>query len=289
MGANAGMLPELKIALANFAPGGIVPDGAERWESAMRWDRTVGVLRDWQPHIVLCQQIPASDPAGRRGLLWTTANTLGMIALPGPAMIGTAILVAVSAGLIILDAGPAWPSWAGGEAAWCEALVQVPGWLHPLRACSVDLSGRSSSEQRSQAEHLASRVTHLGDLGVAGGNWSSYGRAGSVTPAAVDSVPRYARPSRLRYSPRDQALTLNYDVHDALACVGMADAAAIQGGPGELTSADTDIGRMDRIYLTRELAGAAARHTQQDTPDGEHQALMISLDAARITQPDSGR
>jgi hypothetical protein len=266
----------------------------------MRWDRTVSVLRAWQPHIVLCQEISATAPAGRRGHLWTTANTLGMTPLPGsagsgPATIGcTAILVAVSAGLVILDAGPASLSRAGAEPAWCEPLVQVPGWLHPLRACSVDLSCRSSVEQRSQADHLASRVARLGDLGVAGGNWSSYGRAGPVTLAALDSVPLHVRPSRMRYSPSEQALTPNYDVHDVLACAGMADAVTVQGltrsGPGELASADTGIGQVDRIYLTRDLAGAAARYVQQDMPDAEHQALMITLDgavAARV--PRRGR
>jgi hypothetical protein len=164
MSTRTNVLPELRIALANFGPGDIVTGSAERWETAMRWDRTVSVLREWQPHIVLCQEISATDSASRRGHLWTTANTLGMIPLPGspgpgPATIGcTAILVAVSAGLLILDAGPDWPSQAGVQPAWCEALVQVPGWLHPLRACSVDLSRRSSVEQRSQADHLASRI-----------------------------------------------------------------------------------------------------------------------------------
>ena len=302
MSTSTSMLPELRIALANFGPGGIVPGSAERWESAMRWDKTVSVLREWQPHIVLCQEISATAPAGGRGHLWTTANTLGMIPLPGSpgpggATIGcTAILVALSAGLVILDAGPDWPPRAGAQPAWCEALVQIPGWLHPLHACSVDLSCRSSVEQRSQADHLASRVARLGDLGVAGGNWSSYGRADPVTPAALDSVPLHVRPSRMRYSPREQALIPNYDVHDVLACAGLVDAVAVQGlarsGPGEPASAVTGIGRVDRIYLTRDLAGAAARYTQQDMPDGEHQVLMITLDgavAASITPPGRGR
>jgi Domain of unknown function (DUF5753) len=70
------ILPELRIALANFGPG-MVTGGAERWESVMRWDTTISVLREWKPHIVLCQEISAGAPGGLRTQLWLTANTVG--------------------------------------------------------------------------------------------------------------------------------------------------------------------------------------------------------------------
>ena len=77
--------------------------------------------------------------------------------------------------------------------AWCEALVQIPGWARSLRVYSVDLPWRSSVEQRSQAEWLATRIAELrelGELAVAGGNWNSYGHANPVMPGALEAAPR---------------------------------------------------------------------------------------------------
>jgi hypothetical protein len=236
------------------------------------------------------QQVPLDlIEAWQRVRLWTTANALGMIPLLGPPSPGPAtgshpaVLVAASAGLVILDAGPAWPPGVGIQPAWCEALVRVPGWPRLLRAYSVDLPGRSSIEQRSQADQLATRIAELaslGELAVAGGNWNSYGRADPLIPAALDSAPLHLRPPRMRYSPQDHTLTPNYDVHDALASVGMEDAAAVlASAPG-----DPDVisvhGRVDRIYLTRDLVAAAAGCVRQDMRDSEHQALMLTLDGA---------
>jgi hypothetical protein len=251
-------------------------------------DKTISVLRGWQPHIVLGQQISAGAPGGLRTHLWLTANTLGMVPLLGPPSPGSAtgnhpaVLVAVSAGLVILDSGPVWQPGAGTQPAWCEALVQVPGWAHPLRAYSVDLPWRSSVEQRSQADRLATRIAELarvGELAVAGGNWNSYGRAEPIIPAALDSAPLHLRPSRMRYSPQDRTRTPNYDVYDVLACVGMEDAVtALAPAPHDVASAETGlIGRVDRIYLTRDLADAAAGYVR----DSEHQALMLTLDGAK--------
>lgn len=161
-----------------------------------------------RPHLVLCQEISAAAPGGLRVHLWTTANTLGMIpllGLPAPGGGGgahPAILVAASAGLVILDADPAWPSGTSIQPAWCEALVQVPGWAYPLRAYSVDLPAHSSTEQRSQADHLASCVAGLGELAVAGGNWNSCSRADAITAAALEVTPLHLRPARMRYTRR---------------------------------------------------------------------------------------
>ena len=96
----------------------------------------------------------------------------------------------------------------------------------------------------------------------------------------------------MRYSPQDRTLTPNYDVHDVLACVGMEDAVAVlasaRSDPDDLASAGTSVnGRVDRIYLTRNLVGAAAGYMQQDMRASEHQALMLTLDgatAARATK-----
>lgn len=278
-------LPELRIAVVNFGPGGIAADGTDRWDAAMRWDATISVLRAWQPHIALCQEICASAPGGLRTQLWLTANTLGMIPVLGPTSPGSAtgdhpaVLVAAGADLVIVDAAPAWPPGGGTPPAWCEALVQVPGWAQPLRAYSVDLPRRSSVEQLSQAGRLATRIAELagvGELAIAGGNWNSYGRADPVLPAALQAVPPHLRPSRMRYSPHDQSLTPNYDVHDVLASVGMNDAAAIAPAPGDLEGTSAS-GRADRIYLARDLAGVAVRYAQQDTRDSGHPALLLTF------------
>jgi hypothetical protein len=297
MTAGTSVLPELKIAVANFRPGVVDADSTGRWDQMVRWDKAVSALRAWQPHLVLCQEISAAVPGGLRASLWATANALGMFPLlgpPAPALAtGTypAILIAASAGLVILDAGPS-PGLTGADPqpAWCEALVQVPGWAHPLRAYSVDLPAHSSTEQRSQADHLASRIADLGELAVAGGNWNSYSRADAITAAALEVAPRHLRPARMRYTPQDRTLSVNYDVHDVLASVGLEDTAAVvapwQRDPPTGISSN---GRVDRIYLTRELADAASRHDQQDIGDGDHQALMLTLDgprAARAIPPE---
>jgi hypothetical protein len=294
------ILSELRIAAANFRPGGIGTGSLVRWDQAMRWDKTVSALRAWQPHVVLCQEISATEPGGLRAHLWTTANTLDMIPLLGPpspdSVTGNhpAILVAASAGLVILDAGPAdCRPETGPQPAWCEALVQVPGWTHPLRAYSVDLRSRSSVEQRSQADHLASRIAGLGELAVAGGNWDSYGRTGTFPPAALDFAPPHLRPSRMRYTPQDRTLTPNYDVHDVLASVGLEDVFAVlspgEREPYDLTPGGTEsVGLVDRIYLTQDLTEAAARYARQDIGDSDHPALTLTLDgtsAARAIPP----
>src|SRR5947209_17417319 len=105
---------ELKIAVTNFGPEDTGADGTDRWGAAMRWDTTISMLRAWQPHIVLGQEISASAPGGLRAHLWLTANTLGMVPVLGPPSPGSAagnhpaVLVSTDAGLVIEDAAPAW-------------------------------------------------------------------------------------------------------------------------------------------------------------------------------------
>jgi hypothetical protein len=69
----------------------------------------------------------------------------------------------------------------------------------------VDLPWRSSVEQRSQADRLATRIAEragIGELAVAGGNWNSYGRADPLTPATLDSAPLHLRPPGCGIHPR---------------------------------------------------------------------------------------
>jgi len=146
----------------------------------------------------------------------------GMVPLLGPPTPGSAtrshpaVLVAAEAGLVILDAGPAW-------------------------------------------------------------------RADPVNPTSLDSAPLHLRPSRMRFSPQDRTLTSNYDVHDVLTCVGMVDVVTVlASAPHDVASAETSvIGRVDRIYLTRNLADPAAGYVQKDLRDSEHRAIMLTLDQAK--------
>jgi hypothetical protein len=46
---------------------------------------------------------------------------------------------------------------------------------------------------------------------------------------------------------------------------------------GDLPPADAQV---NRIYLTRDLVGAAVRYVQKDTRGGGQRALMLTLDAA---------
>jgi hypothetical protein len=66
----------------------------------------------------------------------------------------------------------------------------------------------------------------------------------------------------MRYTPQDQTLGPNYDVHDVLASVGLHDAVAVVApgtrGPHGLTAAGTSgAGRVNRIYLDGPRAARA--------------------------------
>ncbi len=221
-------MPELRIAVANFGAGGLEAGSTGRWDMAMRWDTMISVLRGWQPHIVLGQQISAA-PGGLRAHLWLTANTLGMVPLLGPSGPGSAmgdhpaVLVAVGAGLVILDSGPAWQPGAGTQPAWCEALVQVPGWARPLRAYSVDLPGgleRGTALPGRPAGHPHRRTRRTGgrrrQLEFLRPHRRGRARRAGPHAAAPAAVPDAV-------FPQDHAPTANYDVHDVLACADMAD------------------------------------------------------------------
>jgi hypothetical protein len=162
-------LPELRIAVVNFGSGGIVTGSAERWESAMRWDTTISVLRDWQPHIVLCQEISAGAPGGIRAHLWLTANTLNTVPLLGPPSVGStagnhsAVLVTASAGLVIEDASPAWSSDPGAPPAWCA--VRDPVHAPHLARRRSRKGGKSGSYDDWSKQDLIQRAREIGIKG----------------------------------------------------------------------------------------------------------------------------
>jgi endonuclease/exonuclease/phosphatase family metal-dependent hydrolase len=285
---------ELRIASVNWHFGGIDP----RTGDNAHWRKTVDALQEWYPDIILCQEI--SDRAAKelKKHLWQTANALGMTPVIGPptpqSVTGNhpAIMIAAGAGLEIIDEGPtAWPPGGGAWPAWCEATVNVPGLERALRVYSVHLPPRSAQEQLSQAQRLASYAGQRGEYAVVAGDFNSYARADEITPAMLEDQPLHLRPARMRRDPGGQ-LAPDYAVHDTLASVRLLDAAAFlapeRRDPSELTPTTPAGGRIDRIYLTRELAPAASGYIQRDTGGSDHHAVMITLQPGQVTDLPPG-
>ena len=209
MSAAVSIMPELRLALANFGPG-VVTVARSAGNQRCAGTRRSACCGSGSRTSCCAGRSPPAPPEACE---WLTANTVGMVPLPGPPGPGSgagnhpAVLVAADVGLVKEDGAPAWPAGDGpppAPPAWCEALVRVPGWARSLR------------------------------------------------------------PSRMRYSPQDQNLTPNYDVHDVLAGVGMEDAAAVRTpGLSDRDGLPSPDARVNRIYLTRDLAGAATRYGQQ--------------------------
>jgi WXG100 family type VII secretion target len=84
----------------------------------------------------------------------------------------------------------------------------IPGWAQSLRAYSVDLPWRSSVEQRSQADRLATRIAELaqvGELAVAGAT-------GIPTPG-LDAHPRQGCGRRQRLLSTASRATISIFSH----------------------------------------------------------------------------
>jgi hypothetical protein len=286
----------LRVAVANLRYGGLSVDGDDSG-----WCKTLACLLGWAPDVLLVQEMNGRCGAYRlQAHLWRTANELGMTPVLGPPSPGSvsgnhpAVLVNTVAGLRILDAGPPPGPPGDGGSSWCEALVEVPGMAHPVWFISVHLPARSATSQHIQAERLANLVAQRGGLVVAGGDWNSYSPvdAGLLTPAVLASLPVHLRPARM-LTGAGGCLQPDYRVHQALASVGLCDAAAklppAARTPPELTATGvTGGGRVDRIYLSRALVPALKCYQQADTGGSDHQALLLTLDvaaAAGVTPP----
>ena len=283
----------IRLASANIEEGGLGPDG-----STARWERTVAALAAWSPDVVCMQEMAARrDPRRLRRHLWDTANALGgMIPLLGSegGISGNHPAILVSpARLAVLDDGPL-PRGPGHDPAWCEALVSAGPGGPQLRVYSVHLPPGSAAEQLAHAQRLASRIAQRGEHAIAAGDWNSWSPSDPLASLELEAMPPHLRPARMHARP-GQPLTACYDVHHALAAIGLADAAAgldpARRDPPAL--APTEInggGRVDRIYVTGELAdcGAVLSYAQKDGGGSDHEMIMItlSLDAlARAPAP----
>jgi endonuclease/exonuclease/phosphatase family metal-dependent hydrolase len=279
-----GMLPVtgvIRVVSANLQEGGLDADG-----SRARWQRSVDAIGEWSPDVVCVQEMAARrDPRLLRTHLWATANALGMVPILGSegGISGNhpAILVNPRK-LTIIDEGPP-PRQPGHDPAWCEAVV----WLAPsgpaVRVHSVHLPPGSAAEQLAHAQRLANRVAQRGELAILAGDWNCYAPADQVTADTLASQPLHLRPARM-HARLGQLLAANYDVHEALAAVGMTDAAAgldpdRRDPPGLTPTGDNGGGRVDRFYLSRELwgSGAVQSYTQKDGGGSDHLLIMITL------------
>jgi endonuclease/exonuclease/phosphatase family metal-dependent hydrolase len=284
---------ELRLVSANLQFGGVAENGDDS-----AWCKSMACLLQWRPDVLLVQEMNGRPSYRLHEHLWRTANELGMTPVLGPPSPGSvsgnhpAVLVNTAAGLQILDAGPP-PCPAGGVTpSWCEVQVKVPGMAHPVWFISVHLPARSATSQRIEAERLANLIAQRGGLAVAGGDWNGYAPADPMTPAALESLPVHLRPARMRPAA-DGCLEPDYRVHQALASVGLADAAAELAAdrrtPPELTPTGVTGGaRVDRFYLTSSLVPALERYEQAATGGSDHQALLLTLSttaAADITAP----
>jgi endonuclease/exonuclease/phosphatase family metal-dependent hydrolase len=270
----------LRIASANMEEGCLDPDG-----STVRQERTITALAAWSPDVVCVQEISARrDQRRLRAHLWATANALAMIPLLGSegGISGNHPGILVHPGrLAILDDGPP-PRGHGHDPAWCEALLQVRPGGPAIRVYSVHLPPRSAAEQLIHAQRLAATVAQHAGPAIAAGDWNCYAPADQIT-AALTGLPPHLRPARMRPRP-GRPLAPNYDVHDAMAAVGLKDAAAgLDPGRRDPTGlTPTGInggGRVDRFYVTPELweSGAVRSYAQQDGGGSDHHMIMIAI------------
>jgi endonuclease/exonuclease/phosphatase family metal-dependent hydrolase len=277
----------LRIVSANLEEGGLDADG-----SRARWERTVTALGAWSPDVVCVQEMAARrDPRRLRAHLWATANALGMFPLLGSegGISGNHPAILVRPGrLLVLDEGPP-PRGPGHDPAWCEALLQVRPDGPALRVYSVHLPPRSAAEQLMHAERLAATVAQRGELAVAAGDWNCFSPDDQMPPGVLAGLPPHLRPARM-CATLGQPLVANYDVHQALASVGLADAAAgldpACRDPAGLAPTGKRGGRVDRFYVTPELreSGAVLAYAQKDGGGSDHLMIMITVGLRELAQ-----
>lgn len=299
-----------RIASANLHYGGVTARGGTQ-----DLDATLEVVARWEPHVLLLQEVTANTAeamtlaprvpdtwaaqeklaAGRAAEADTAtiahltriADELGMrVASLGPPRtelfrrMHNAVLV--SPGIDVVRAGPPVPVPGSSNPAWAEAVLRVPGAEHELAVYSVHLPPRSGTLQRIQAEWLASHVAQEGRHAILGGDWNSIPRTEHPSEADLRLLNPHLRASR---TARDaDALSPDWAVDDMLRAISTEDAAAClaseQREPRELTATGPSGLRVDRFYVTGELARAAAVRGYRQTSEGgsDHDVIMISLD-----------
>lgn len=275
-------MEELRIAAANWEYGGIDAGNLKM----TRWQETVDVLRAWDPHLVLCQEMTGLFPWKLNRHAWRTANALGMVPLLGSSGPQTAtgnrpaILVSLKSGVVVVDHGPP-PTPL--TPPWCEATLTVPV-VGDVRVYSVHLPAFSGTLQMESAEWLTARIAQHGAPSVVCGDWNSYSGEGMDETPDLSRLPPHLIPTRMHV--RHGNRSLNTRVHQLLTDMGLRDVAVIvppeRRTPHQLRpTGATGIEREFRGYVTEHLADLVSGYDQ--VPIGsDHQAFMFTLASKRM-------
>jgi hypothetical protein len=208
----------LRVVSVNLLDGGLGPDG----DSAPR-EQTAAALRDWQPHLVLVQEVCAPGEDQVRRNFRALANATGLepvtLGLPrGSKRLRTGIL-ADTCTVEVLDDGPP----PGRDAPfWSEAVIKIRDTATVLTVTSVHAPATTAAGQLTEAQRLASRTAQRGGPAIAGGDWNCYTPDDNLTQDELSTLSPHLRPARMR-PPAGGRLAANYDVHETLTAVGMAD------------------------------------------------------------------
>lgn len=273
----------IRIASANILDGGVSRDG-----TTARREQSAAALRDWAPHLILVQELYAPGEELVREHFRALANAAGLepvaLGLPrGSRRLRTGILADTTM-FEILDDGPA-P--VPDAPFWAEALVKIRAAGTLLAITSVHAPATTAAGQRAEAERLATRIAQRGKLAITAGDFNCYTPDDALTGDELRKLPPHLRPARIH---RDGGqLSANYDVHETLTCVGMADPVPAlppdrRHPPHPPGTGSHPRARIDRFYLwpAGELISAVTCYHQKPNPGSDHQVLMICLDPAAL-------
>jgi hypothetical protein len=271
----------LTVAVANLEFGGL----DRRTGDDSRLHRTLDVLREWHPHVILAQELMGRQPYELQRHARLIAGMLGMsdVIIGGPtpqSASGNRTAVFIRSGLEIIDSGP--PDALPGL-PWCEALLTVPGWPAPLLVASVHMPPRSGTLQLVHSETIGSYVTNKrlqdGTEAIIGGDWNCYPPDPSITSDQLLRVPVHLRGSRVLPGPGGTAV-VNTAVYDQMTWYGFTEiAGALPPGsrePGDLApTGSTGVGREMHGWVTPGLVPALAGYVQADGGGSDHVLLLF--------------
>jgi len=270
-----------RVGCANLQWGGISPTG-----STSPLMDTLEVLRAWNLHAALLQEVSAVDEKRLARHVRLIANELKMVPIViGPRAPMTygpnrpAVFVREGPDLTVTDYGPPKGRSGGLPAAWAHATVVIGGVGNPLDLLSVHLPPSSAVEQEGQAEAMATFVAQSGKLALACGDFNSFARGGpELTEQMLRDMPPHLRPARMIV--KDGRFAPNFTVHDELTAIEMVDVAAVLDAdarePRELCSTGAAGARIDRAYATRELRNSL-RGYWQAAGGSDHEHFMVAL------------